>query len=338
MKPHHYALAATCSAWAITFLWAILTPEPSWFDYHHSYNEHWYSSLLRGDIVSDRLPPGFTILGSAVPFSWFPEVVGLRLISLLSCVSLIVVIWKVRGPRHAALVASLPWVLVWGSRAQTDMLAATLCWTGLLLAMESKTFLGGLLVGLSSFVKPTGLLATTNLKPRFLLGVILGCIPFAIWFFQTGVASLGFHANHGIPGGNVIGNAFGLVAGMGGVWLLIAKANWLDAKNRTLAVATLLFVLFAIVKAPLAHQYYLLPGVIGMALLARTEGRHFWWMVAANSFLGLYLVAWLATPGGKSILMEAFLTVVILAGILVTKISLAPPRISQPLGNLEADR
>jgi hypothetical protein len=203
--------------------------------------------------------------------------------------------------------------------------------------MESKTFLGGLLVGLSSFVKPTGLLATTNPKPRFLLGVILGCIPFAIWFFQTGLTSIGFHVTHGTPGGNVIGNAFGLVAGMGAVWLLTSKANWLEAKNRTLAVATLLFVVFALVKAPLAHQYYLLPGIIGMALLARTEGRHFWWIVAANSFLGLYLVAWLSTPGGKSILMEAFLTVVVLVVILVAKICLAPLRITQPLGNLDKD-
>lgn len=290
-----FAVVILAICWVAAVLWVFFTPEPGWYDYHHAYNEHWYSSILRGEIAGARLPPGYPLVAGLLALE---PVVALRLVSLSATAILAAVIYRFKGARYAALFASMPWVIVWGTRAQTDMTMAALVWSGALLATAGRSNLvGGLLVGLGAFVKPTALLAGLKANPRFLLGVGLGAIPFLAWMIYGGLDHLGFHAGHGGLFGNPIGNVFGFFAGLGLIVGLLNKERLLQADAYTMG-ATLLFLAFALVKAPIAHQYYLLPALIGFALAADTERPGFWAIVAMNAVLGLALLTWLSTKGG----------------------------------------
>jgi hypothetical protein len=315
-NPAPLAIAAVAVAWLAAATWAILSPEPAWYQYHHSYNEHWYSGILRGGIHESRLPPGYPWLAGTLPFE---PIVALRMVSLAAGLGFIGVVGATRGLRPAALVASLPWVIIWSSRAQTDMLMTALAWGGLLLALAIPRlgFFGGLLTGLSTFVKPPGLLAATTWGWKFLAGVVLGCLPVAWWLGAGGAASLGFHAGHGTPLGNVFGNAFGLALGAGFTMLLLARRHFTNQVNRPLVFATALFLLFALVKAPIAHQYYMLPALVGFGLLADTNHPWFWWIVAVNATIGLSMVLWLSTKLGTNLFLEFALAVLFAAGLVV---------------------
>lgn len=299
-----WSIGTLAITWLATMAWALWTPEPSWYDYYHAYNEHWYSAIVRGEIEGARLPPGYAWIAAVPPLAFLEPVVALRLVSFLAAAALVAVACWTRGARSAALVASLPWVIVWACRAQTDMLAAAFVWSGILLASRTS-FLGGLLVGLGSFVKPTSLLGATRLNASFLLGVAIGSIPLGIWLAQSGLANLSFHATNGVPFGNV-GNVFGLLLGLGFTVPLLTTAR--GARHEWVAIGLLL--LFALIKAPLVHEYYLLPALVGLALVADTRSPWFWIIIAANATLGLALVTWLSTPAGKNLTVNLLLALV----------------------------
>src|SRR6185436_15675824 len=125
------ALILLSLPWLYSLFFLFFRQEPDWYSYHMAFNEHWYSSVIRGDITDNVMPPGFIWFGMPLHSIRLSPVIALRLVSLIAFTFLFCVIYKIYGEKKAILLASLPYIALWSSRAQTDMLFCALAFGGL---------------------------------------------------------------------------------------------------------------------------------------------------------------------------------------------------------------
>lgn len=275
--------------WVTAISFMLFKPEPGWYDYHMSYNEHWYSQTLKGNITDNVMPPGYTWTGYLFHNMGISAVLSLRLVSLVSFAFLFHVVWKIYGERKAILLASLPYIALWSTRAQTDMLFCALVFSGLFISLNTKTnkkhLISGLVSGLSTFVKPTGFIAILSRKSiSYILGFLLGIIPFIIWLINH-QDSIKFHATDSTLLGDSIRIIWALVVGLGLSWIILIKS-----KDILINAMLIGYLLFALIKAPMGHEYYLLPVFIGSILLLDTTSKKYWFIIGVNSIIGFALV------------------------------------------------
>ena len=283
--------AAVASSWILAAAVALLLPEPQMHAYHHAFNEFWYTSVLQGEIVDGTMPPGYVEL--ARPFAWIlPDAAALRLVSLLAVGLLVATVAGAWGASSAWLVASLPWLLVWGTRAQTDAAMVGVAFAGIAMTRLrephwSRDLMGGLLVGLSAFIKPVGLVGAAAFlrRPVALLGVAIGSLFFVGWVLAT-PGYWSFHLNHGEPFEDLPNLLVLLPFIVGGTWLLW-RGDWVQ--DRGLLVVAALAGAFAVYKAPTGHAYYALPALVALALAMRPTRPVLGVVLLLNVACGLFL-------------------------------------------------
>lgn len=271
-------------AWVYVLMEALTRPEPATFyQYHMSFHEKWYPSVLRGEWVDHWLPPGYVTTAIALPFN---PVVSFRIVSIVASLTLCFIIMDKRG----WLLASSPLLIVFGSRAQPDSLMCLLAIGGTFISTK-YAFPGGFLFGLSSFIKPVGIFALPTGKQSwmFYAGAFLGAIPFIGWFLLNGVSNVGLHFSAGkdvpfIDSWRLVFALFFLIP------LFCLKKDW---KMKGTWMSAGLFLAFAFWKAPLAHEYYLLPFVVMVSIGTKAKGWGTHVVESLNSLVGIACAAYL---------------------------------------------
>lgn len=284
---------AAYAPWAILALLAVWARIPSQYDYVMAYNEWHYANVALGRLADPWLPPFYASLAALIgPV----HVVGaLRLVSIASSLALAWIVQSTLGPKASLAIMTLPWLIIWGSRAQTDALMTLLAVGGLLVARSQRvvnaSFVGGFMVGLSAFAKPPGLIAALGLpwrEVRCWMGFLLGLVPFGAWALSRPQYVWDFHASSSSPFGNFILNTGGVFLGLG---VLAGYALMGRVRYPTWVIPPMLgFLGFAFWKAPIGHEYYLLPGLV-LPALGDWRGVPTW-MFAFNAWLGLGLAVW----------------------------------------------
>lgn len=270
--------------WLIVIIDIFIRPEPDFYDYHMAFDEHWYSRVLAGDIKDNVMPPGYVLSAYYLPFS---QIVSLRLVSLISFFVIVILIYKLVNINNALILLCMPYMFVWSTRAQTDMLMCALSIGGLLIAKNTENkLLGGILTGFSTFVKPPGILSLLwNFNKKYLLGIVIGILPFLTWLYYH-KSSLMFHQKTSTPFEDVWRLIIGLYIGLSLVVNLLLKTKY----NKFLyIIPLLLFLLFAFYKAPIAHEYYLLPVYIFVSIIVNTNYKNLYFVITINSIIGLFL-------------------------------------------------
>lgn len=270
---------AVFMAWGAAIMEAVSRPEPSgWFDYNMAFHEKWYPAVARGEIVDGWLPPGFVWLAP------WPGVVALRVVSIAASLGLVALAWHGFGRNVGLLVASTPFLVAYGSRAQPDSLMLLLAFGGVLLG-ERRGLLGGFLVGVSTFVKPVGVLSGLCKWPpnwKWALGLFLGVVPF-LWWLALNLGSVQLHAAKSVPFEDWARMVAYCAIFMAPLLLLrFTVGPWL--------LSAAIYGVFAFVKAPLAHEYYALPAMVSLALAAKGSQVRFDWAILLNSVLAVFAV------------------------------------------------
>lgn len=287
------------------FLARLLTLDLSSFGAYHGYNEvvyarvareyagHWWRPTLEGNPFYDT-PPLLTYL-EAVSFAVFG--VGewqARLPSLLALPAFLagvaLLAYRYGGWSAARwgvlFAASTPWVVLWFGRGQTDALAATLLTLTLAgLAWLDRRWgfwLAAAAFGLGLMAKQPVAAAALALPfvrdwRKGLVALGLGSVPVAYWWLwqahmePAGVlASVRFHSSERVEWfENWFGVLrFGIIEAGAGTLL---AALWLFRARQSsgLLIAPMAAVLvFAIGNAPGGHEYYTLPAMGLLAVVA----------------------------------------------------------------------
>lgn len=294
----------------------------SWssFGWYHGYNEAIYSKIA----VAYASHPWVPTLGNRPFFDTPPLLTYLMAASfrvfghtefaarLPSLLALPVFLWAVgriasdrfghdAGHRAVFLAASMPWVVLWFGRAQTDALLTafvTLTYAGLQrVGTRSGWWMGIVGFALANFAKQDAILLwaavpfLTN-RERAAKALFLGTIPSGMWWWlqiwhnpQAVLASLSFHVHaRAVPFANwpyVI--AFGAFLGVGVAWLCIA-----GGRRWALWAPALAFLGFALADSPVGHEYYTLPAVGFLAVLgSQWRPRSNWVALIVIANLGL---------------------------------------------------
>lgn len=198
---------------------------------------------------------------------------------------------KGKGKIAAILVATSPWVLLWFGRAQTDAWMVT----GILLFLAglanpagrrgATLIIGGLTIGILSkqpavlalaavpFIHPLVNLRSTDTQRVYILAAT-GTIAPLLWWAAMALqypaafeSSVEFHTyDRAQLGENWLWTVvLGLVIGCGGLLFMAWKAR---KPNVALAMTGGGFALFAVVDSPIGHEYYALPAVAILAIMA----------------------------------------------------------------------
>lgn len=196
-----------------------------------------------------------------------------------------------KGKIAAILVATSPWVLLWFGRAQTDAWMVTgillylaglsnptgrkgaaLIVSGLVIALLSKQPAVLVLAAVPFAVDPRDFRSADKQRVLLLtaLGVILGLTWWVLMAWQYPAAfgsSVEFHVeDRAEPFGNWMWTLFlGLVVGAGGLLFMAWKAR---KPNVALAVTGGAFAFFALWNSPIGHEYYSLPAVAILCIMA----------------------------------------------------------------------
>lgn len=257
---------------------------------YHGFNEGWYVAKASGQLEAQDLPNGYALLGSLIPLE---PLVALRLLSLSGLVMVGVAAYLASGRGGVLLALSTPWMVVWSSHAQTDMLALGMMLLGLANRSPSALaqFLSGWVLGFSPYIKPPmalGILLAVHMhrkKPWFLVGLCVGLLPFLQWLFLQAPKFIEWHRRQGQPFGNAVEVVWlGLILGGGMSWAGLRTINrphvWLAG----------LFLAFALIKAPIGHAYYTIPVVGIVSLFGKSYP---YWVIPANCLISLFMLLWL---------------------------------------------
>lgn len=294
--------------WAATicglFVARFITLSMSSFSWYHGFNEAVYTEIAYGFNSHPFLPMrGGAPFFDTGPFSsymmWISQhFLGVSEASTRFGVLLAypVAVWAAykagegfhgpgKGKIAALLIASSPFVLLWFGRAQTDawMTAGILLFfAGLAEEKQQKSrllLISGLAIGLLS--KQPAILALSALP--FLRGAdkkwkvnnaLIGVAVGASWWVaelllhrEAMLSSLFFHTHDRVQvvGENALWVTMGVIVGSGSILFfsfLAKKPLWI------LAVPTALFFLFALLDSPIGHEYYALPAVALLGLVA----------------------------------------------------------------------
>ena len=276
--------------WAVATGISLSTPAPEGdYDYHMAYNEAWYTRVHEGTQNDPFMPPGLAATAHFIPVG--DTVQKLRVVSILSSLALVGVTYWAFGPVKASVVATLPWLVVWGTRAQTDAAMTALAFIGLIVARKAggnvQEFLGGVVSGFATFYKPVAgavLLAHNTWTAR--IGFLVGTLPFLTWVKGVLPTFTSFHANHAAWFENALPTILGTILGLGILSLSIVARQF--ETDRGVWAATATWGLFAFAKAPYGHEYYLLPALVGVALLWRPNPERLPLITGVNSAIALY--------------------------------------------------
>ncbi len=288
MKIKNLALTFFSLNWIIAICF-IFRGIPDWHSYHMAYNEKWYTEALLGNIIDNVMPPGYVWISN---WHILPPTLELRLVSIISFAMLAYIIYKQYGYKSSIYVSSIPYIALWATRAHTDMLMSLLAIGGFILTINAnKNFTGGLLIGLSMFVKPiSAWLAILKFNAKYWIGMLIGTIPFAIWLYYH-PESIAFHEGTSIPFENykrlII---FGAIALIPTIAIMMFSKQYI---KYYLAIGG--FLVFIFYKAQVGHEYYLLPVLLLVGLLVNINHKKYWLMIILNSIISIGLTITLNT-------------------------------------------
>jgi hypothetical protein len=289
----------------------LATLDWSSYSWYMGFNEAVYTQIADNYRQSPWVPlreghpfydtgPFFTYLAAATRDLLGHSEFATRLASLLAYPVILEAAYRIAeahrpatGGRAVALLATTPFLVLWVGRAQTDtwMLAGIMLYLAGLSSLPARGAGAAAAVGLA-----IGLLAK---QPAILCLVGLVALPAAqrrqalVWSL-AGLAAAGtwwglqYLAHRVSLGENATMVLVAFLLGAGGLWAFTAK--W-RPMSRLLALELVVYLVFAILEAPIGHEYYALPAVA----LATTAAASWAW---SRRSLGVCLVVNIVLAGG----------------------------------------
>lgn len=265
----------------------------------------WYPTAYNNSL-STSVPPLFSYLLHTSLNLFGTSDLSARLVSILSEILatagvylLAKTLYNKRIAQTAAIIFLLiPWNILWFGRAQTDPLMTALMTLGIALYVyaykNNKTMLpSGIALGLAVFTKQPALAAlpllliwsyTQGIKKHrvtaFLTSLLIGLLPLLLW--------LTYHALQGNPAAESLFYSelahrsapfedlprVTLATGFGITPLILALSIYSLLKHKTNTTLLILWLLiygaFVAIRTPLSHEYYSLPLMPPISILAAT--------------------------------------------------------------------